>query len=123
MSLSKWLAFIELLNHPWFGSIWVIQEVTLASKLTVSYGNIRIPKDTLVIVMNAIGFLVFLVFFEMGLLAASTGDSAVKRKHPTGYQHAISNESFPKDDKPENFVELEDSDYRIHQVQNNGSSG
>ena len=27
----RWLAFIELLNHPWFDGVWVVQEVTLVS--------------------------------------------------------------------------------------------
>ena len=48
----RWLAFIELLNHPWFDRILVVQEVALASQVTVIYGDIRVPWETLITVMD-----------------------------------------------------------------------
>ena len=70
----RWLAFIELLNHPWFDRVWVVQEVALASQIAVIYGDMRIPWENLIAVMNIFGSP------EMGLLTTSTEDTTVKRK-------------------------------------------
>ena len=70
----RWLAFIELLNHPWFDRVWVVQEVALASQIAVIYGDMRIPWETLITAMNIFGSL------EMGLPMTSTEDTTIKRK-------------------------------------------
>jgi hypothetical protein len=36
---ARLLALIELLHHPWFSSIWVVQEVAVAPSAVILYGN------------------------------------------------------------------------------------
>lgn len=69
----RWLAFIELLDHPWFDRAWVVQEAALVSRTTVIYGDMRIPWEILITAMNVFGSP------EMGLLVTSTEDTAIKR--------------------------------------------
>jgi Heterokaryon incompatibility protein (HET) len=36
---SRLTDLLDLLHHPWFGRIWIIQEVVVAKSLTVLYSN------------------------------------------------------------------------------------
>jgi hypothetical protein len=40
-------AMLQLLRHPWFERVWIIQEVVLAQTVTVLYGSEEIPWLTL----------------------------------------------------------------------------
>ncbi|KAF4627488.1 hypothetical protein G7Y89_g10667 [Cudoniella acicularis] len=43
ITAAKWRAFLELLNHPWFERVWVIQELASAKAVDVSYGGSSVP--------------------------------------------------------------------------------
>lgn len=42
LAATKWKAFLELLNHPWFERVWVIQELASARSVDITYGGYRI---------------------------------------------------------------------------------
>jgi Heterokaryon incompatibility protein (HET) len=42
LAATKWKAFLELLNHPWFERVWVIQELASARSVDIIYGGYRI---------------------------------------------------------------------------------
>ncbi|KAM7206457.1 Heterokaryon incompatibility protein (HET) domain containing protein [Naviculisporaceae sp. PSN 640] len=41
-------SFVELIGRPWFYRVWIIQEVSVASKVEVWCGNVQVPWDELV---------------------------------------------------------------------------
>ncbi|KAN0112563.1 HET domain containing protein [Hyaloscypha variabilis] len=43
---------LDLLHHPWFGRIWIIQEVVVAKSLTVLYSNYELIWDYLILFME-----------------------------------------------------------------------
>src|SRR5690606_332526 len=38
----RWKALRKLVQSPWFDRVWIIQEVALASAITVHYGTLRL---------------------------------------------------------------------------------
>jgi hypothetical protein len=58
-SRQNWLGLVELLNHQWFHRSWIIQEVTVPSKVHVVYGGHYVSFDVLISVMS--------LFFELDM--------------------------------------------------------
>jgi len=48
----RWQAFLNFLDQPWFGRIWVLQEVAVAKTVHAIYGNRYIDWETLVEVLR-----------------------------------------------------------------------
>ncbi|KAF1978206.1 hypothetical protein BU23DRAFT_525941, partial [Bimuria novae-zelandiae CBS 107.79] len=44
---KQWDALLRLLQHPWFGRVWVVQEVALSQRVFVKYGDETIDWDVL----------------------------------------------------------------------------
>ncbi|KAH8599239.1 heterokaryon incompatibility protein-domain-containing protein [Bisporella sp. PMI_857] len=42
-----WFALNEMLEHPWFSRVWVIQEVSAAATVHIMYGNVCLNWNTL----------------------------------------------------------------------------
>lgn len=49
---SRLTGLLDLLHHPWFGRIWIIQEVVVAKSLTVLYSNYVLVWDYLILFME-----------------------------------------------------------------------
>jgi hypothetical protein len=52
--LSKWKAITDLLSVPWFHRIWIIQEVAVARKMTLVYGDRSVLWDDLIKLANIV---------------------------------------------------------------------
>jgi hypothetical protein len=75
-AMMEWHALRDLLNSPWFGRIWVVQEVALARRVRVQYNHFEVGWDMLVH-----GTLAFGRFPALWLLLVSTeAVTRVKRK-------------------------------------------
>jgi hypothetical protein len=51
---AQWLCLKKLLRHGWFGRVWMIQEVVLASKVHVVYGGNYIDLNHLMALANTV---------------------------------------------------------------------
>ena len=45
-------AFIDLIDHPWFNRVWVVQEVVVARSVNILYGNQQLPWQLFIQVMD-----------------------------------------------------------------------
>jgi hypothetical protein len=74
--MMEWHALQDLLNNPWFGRIWVVQEVVLARRVRAQYNHFEVDWDMLIH-----GTLAFGRFPALWLLLVSTeAANRVKRK-------------------------------------------
>ena len=74
-------AFIDLIDHPWFNRVWVVQEVVVARSASLLYGNEQLPWHQFIQVMD--------ILFNppitgLGFLLQHTGEGAVTRPVPFG---------------------------------------
>jgi Heterokaryon incompatibility protein (HET) len=51
---SRLTGLLDILHHPWFGRIWIIQEVVVAKSLTVLYSNYVLVWEYLMLFMEII---------------------------------------------------------------------
>jgi Heterokaryon incompatibility protein (HET) len=80
----RWNALIHLFSRPWFGRIWVVQEVAVARRLHVLYGGRYIPWNVLVEVSD--------IFFhpesmELMCLLQHTATPGTVGEPPSGAAH------------------------------------
>lgn len=45
-------AFLDLLHHPWFDRVWVVQEVVVARSIIMLYGNYQMLWDYFMLIMD-----------------------------------------------------------------------
>lgn len=87
----KWLAFLDLLNQPWFERVWVIQELAFARKVDAVYGNRFIDWDVLIHIMHTFEFEGEKDAFR---LLQSTDENSVSPPLPRSLQHAFMMEAL-----------------------------
>jgi hypothetical protein len=51
---QKWLAVVELLLKPWWGRVWVIQELASAPRAILQSGNLSLPWPEMALVIHVL---------------------------------------------------------------------
>jgi hypothetical protein len=78
-------ALLDLLHHPWFNRIWVVQEVVAARSIRIIYGSYVIPWESLMILVK---LFVDPETQEIMSIFQYSGDVWVARPVPLGPTHA-----------------------------------
>ncbi|EPE31525.1 hypothetical protein GLAREA_12281 [Glarea lozoyensis ATCC 20868] len=82
---ARLLALIELLHHPWFSRIWVVQEVAVAPSAVILYGNQSFKWDYFTLLVDVLGVD---AVSEVSSLFHYSGEEFVVREMPTSPAHA-----------------------------------
>jgi hypothetical protein len=88
-ALTAWAAFGEILRHPWFGRIWVIQEVAVGQPPLLVCGNRAVDWD-------ALCFVVFKIL-ENGFQHLARGSAANSSDPPPNLPHGLPNLTVMQD--------------------------
>ena len=51
---AHWQSLENLLGHPWFGRVWIIQEIALANQVSLRYGNMDLSWDNFILAMSVL---------------------------------------------------------------------
>ncbi|KAN0095093.1 Heterokaryon incompatibility protein (HET) domain containing protein [Hyaloscypha variabilis] len=49
---AHWQSLGNLLSHPWFGRVWIIQEIALAKHVSLRYGNMDLNWGNFIVAME-----------------------------------------------------------------------
>lgn len=75
----RWIAFQRVVRNPWFDRMWVVQEVSLASRIRVLYGRTEIQWKCLAAALSRA-----ITYPAIGSLLTSTKDPITRHFEPTG---------------------------------------
>ena len=70
----------SLFSNPWFNRIWVVQEVALARKIHVKYGEVEFDWSAIVLAMS-----VFAKYPDLGELLSPRKDAMKQHEMPMGW--------------------------------------
>jgi hypothetical protein len=90
---SRLTGLLDLLHHPWFRKVWIIQEVVVAKSLTVLYSNYVLVWDYLILFMEIFGD------HEMSEVQSQfdpSGQDFINNPPPNSPRHAASLDYFQK---------------------------
>jgi hypothetical protein len=51
---AHWQSLGNLLSHPWFGRVWIIQEIALAKHVSLRYGNMDLNWGNFILAMSTL---------------------------------------------------------------------
>lgn len=51
---AHWQSLENLLRHPWFGRVWIIQEIALAKQVSIRYGNVNFSWEYFILAMSTL---------------------------------------------------------------------
>ena len=83
LNMKVWDGLVELFASPWWTRLWVIQELVLASELTLYFGPVIMDFEELILLVRVLDELVLQVIFP--LLIDTVNNSILAKIRTLGY--------------------------------------